>query len=320
VTSPLLVLGVARSGTTLLRVILDRSPGIAIPEESRFVPLLARRHRTPVDPVHFRDDLRRIPELRRWELDPSDVVLEPAPSTASAIAAVFEAYAAKRDKQRWGDKTPMYMRHLPLLERLFPDAQYVHLIRDGRDAAVSFLEMPEGTFTRTWAYPSRPAGFACQWRTEVEAARGLGARVGSARYLEVRYEELVAEPERVVRTICDFAELPFERSMLEYAGSVDVSEKPHHQGLREPPTAGRRDWRRELSPEDARAFEEIAGDLLVELGYELSDPGAPRGAVGAAAALTWYRARIRAWDAAASATQRSPLWRRRHPPLGGLEQ
>ena len=70
----------------------------------------------------------------------------------------------------------MYMRHLPLLEELFPDAQYVHLIRDGRDAALSFLQMPEGTFTRTWAHPTTPAQFACLWRKEVEDARALGRR------------------------------------------------------------------------------------------------------------------------------------------------
>jgi hypothetical protein len=315
VSPPLLVLGVARSGTTLLRVILDRSPGIAIPEESRFVPLLARRHRGRVDPDRFRDDLRRIPALRRWGLDPESIVIEPGSSAAAAIAAVFEAYAAMQGKPRWGDKTPMYMRHLSLLERLFPDAQYVHLIRDGRDAAVSFLAMPEGTYTRTWAHPSTPAGFACQWRTEVEAARALGARVGRSRYCEVRYEELVADPERAVRAISDFAELSFERSMLEYAGSVDVSEKPHHQGLREPPTAGRRDWRRELSPADARAFEAIAGDLLADLGYELSGPSLVRRTARASASLRWYRARITAWDAAAALMQRSPLWRSRHAPL-----
>lgn len=312
---PLVVLGVARSGTTLLRVILDRSPGIAIPEESRFIPLLARRHRGRVDTGRFRDDLRRIPELRRWRLDPDAVVVPPGARTAAAIAAVFEAYAAKQDKPRWGDKTPMYMRHLPLLDRLFPDAQYVHLIRDGRDAAVSFLAMPEGTFTRTWAHPSTAGGFACQWRTEVEAARRLGARVGAERYFETRYEELVVEPEMVVRSICRFAQLPFEPAMLEYAGAVDVSDKPQHQGLREPPTAGRRDWRRELTPTDTRAFEKVAGEVLSELGYELFDPSALRAGRRASTALAWYRTRIRAWDATAALTQRSPLWRHRHPRL-----
>jgi LPS sulfotransferase NodH len=314
VRRPLLVLGVARSGTTLLRVILDRSPGIAIPEESRFIPLLARRHRGRVDPERFRDDLRRIPELRRWGLDPEAVVVEPGCGTATAIAAVFEAYAAMQGKPSWGDKTPMYMRHLPLLERLFPGAQYVHLIRDGRDAAVSFLQMPAGTYTRTWAHPESAAEFACLWRTEVSGARKLGQRAGPSRYLEVRYEDLVADPGRAVASICDFARLPFREDTVDFAGSVDVSGKPHQQRLLEPARPGVRDWRVELTPEDARAFEAVAGDLLAELGYELLQPPR-RPNARARFQLTRYRALLGAWNLAASAAQRSPLWRRRHPPL-----
>lgn len=316
-TAPLILLGVSRSGTTLLRVILDRSPGIAIPDESFFVPLLARRHRGPVDVVRFLDDLSRLPTLAGWGLPPGDVApfLRPGMTTAEAIAAIFEAYALKEGKPRWGDKTPMYMRHLPLLERLFPRAQYVHLIRDGRDAAVSFLHMPEGTFTRTWAHPKSAAEFACLWPIEVEAARELGRRVGPSRYLETRYEELASEPETTVRAICAFAELPFEPGMLDYAGAVDVSAKPHQQRLLQSPTPGVRNWRSELTPPEALAFEEIAGTLLAELGYPLLDPPAREPDVKGRARLAWYRARLGAWNATAATIQRSPLWRQRHPPL-----
>jgi Sulfotransferase family len=315
---PLILLGVSRSGTTLLRVVLDRSAGIAIPDESFFVPLLARRHRRRVDPARFVDDLGRIPALRAWGLEPADVAprLDPRLTTGEAIAAVFEAYAAKERKPRWGDKTPMYMHHLPLLERLFPDAQYVHLIRDGRDAAVSFLRMPEGTFTRTWAHPESAAEFACLWRIEVEDARELGRRVGPSRYFETRYEELVAEPELAVQAICAFAELPFDASMLDYAGVVDVSAKPHQQRLLQPPTTGVRDWRSELDPGDVRAFEAIAGPLLAELGYPLLDPPSRELDVRGRVRLRWYRARLAAWNASAAAVQRSPLWSRRHPSSG----
>jgi LPS sulfotransferase NodH len=315
VTPPLILLGVSRSGTTLLRVLLDRSPGIAIPDESFFVPLLARRHRR-VDPERFLDDLRRLPTLVAWGLDPAEVAprLRAGMSTGEAIAAVFETYAAKAGKPRWGDKTPMYMRHLPLLERLFPGAQYVHLIRDGRDAAVSFLQMPAGTYTRTWAHPESAAEFACLWRTEVSGARKLGQRAGPSRYLEVRYEDLVADPGRAVASICDFARLPFREDTVDFAGSVDVSGKPHQQRLLEPARPGVRDWRVELAPEDARAFEAVAGDLLAELGYELREPPR-RPNARARFQLTRYRALLGAWNLAASAAQRSPLWRRRHPPL-----
>jgi hypothetical protein len=313
VTPPLILLGVSRSGTTLLRVILDRSPGIALPDESFFVPLLARRHRGKVDPQRFLDDLSRLPALAEWGLAPADVSprLRPGLGAGEAIAAIFQAYAEKEGKPRWGDKTPMYMRHLPLLERLFPHAQYVHLVRDGRDAAVSFLRMPEGTFTRTWAHPESTAEFAALWRIEVEGARALGLRVGPARYHEARYERLVAEPEETVREICAFARIPFEPAMLEYAGAVDVSRKPHQQRLLQPPTTGVRDWRSELPEEDARAFEAVAGNLLADLGYEVLGEPETR----SRGRLTWYRARLAAWNATAAAVQRSPLWRRRHPRL-----
>src|SRR5262249_24910012 len=158
--------------------------------------------------------------------------------------------AAVRGKSRWGDKTPMYMQRLPLLERLFPDARYVHLIRDGRDTAVSFLSMPPRIVTRTWAHPGTAGGVAGPrggGGGEVEGARALGARVGD-RYVETRYEQLAAEPERELRKICEHARLAFDPAMLDYAGNVDVSAKPHQQSLKKAPTPGLRDWRSELSP------------------------------------------------------------------------
>jgi Sulfotransferase family len=314
VTRPLILLGVSRSGTTLLRVMLDRSPGLAIPDESFFVPLLARRHRRVVDAERFLDDVARIPTIRDWGLTVSDIAprVRSGMSKGDAIAAIFEAYAAKAGKPRWGDKTPMYMRHLSLLDELFPSAQYVHLIRDGRDAALSFLEMPEGTFTRTWAHPRTAPQFACLWRKEVGDARAMGRRVGSKRYLEVRYEELVAEPEEVIRRVCAFAEIPFEPAVLDYTGAVDVSGKPHQQRLLRPPTAGVRSWSDDMAGDDIAGFEAVAGDLLAGLGYEVTSES---GSVRAVAARAWYDARLAAWNAAASAVQRSPLWRRRHPRL-----
>ena len=162
--SPLIVLGVRRSGTTLLRVMLDRNRSLAVPDESYFVPQLARRHRGRVDPVAFVDDLRRLPTLVEWGLSPDAVArrLRSGMTTGDAIAAVFEAYAAERGKARWGDKTPLYMQYLPLLERLFPGALYIHLVRDGRDAATSFLEVPDGIMTAGWGHPPDAAGFAAQ--------------------------------------------------------------------------------------------------------------------------------------------------------------
>jgi hypothetical protein len=308
---PVIVLGVRRSGTTLLRVMLDRNPALAVPDESYFVPQLARRHRSPVDVDAFLDDLRRLPTLVEWELSPDAVAtrLRAGMTTGEAIGAVFATYAAERGKRRWGDKTPLYMQHLPLLERLFPDARFVHLIRDGRDAALSFLAVPTGIMTEGWGHPRDAQGFACQWATEVRSARALGARVGHERYLELRYEELVSDPAAGLRCVCGFAGLEYDDTMLAYAGRTDSARKEHQQRLNEPPRVGVRAWRSEMDPADVAAFEAVAGDLLSDLGYGTSTRGHDR------ARLTIYRAKTAAWNAVGGLTQRSPLWRRRHAVL-----
>ena len=306
---PLLILGVRRSGTTLLRVMLDRHSQLAVPDETYFVPQLADRHLRRVDPDRFLDDVRRVVD---WDiaLDKLRARLRDGMPVGAAIGAVYSAYAEECGKFRWGDKTPMYMQNLRLLERLFPDALYVHLIRDGRDAAMSFLSMPRGIVTETWMHPRTPADFACQWRTEVAAARRLGRRVG-ARYLEVRYEGLVDDVEGVLRQICQFAGLEYEPAMADYVGNVDVSTKPHQQRLEQPPTKGVRDWRTQMPPDDVAAFERVAGDLLRELGYETSHATDAAGRIR----LASYAARALAWRGATFALRRSPLWLRRHPPL-----
>jgi Sulfotransferase family len=308
--APVIVLGVRRSGTTLLRVMLDRHRLLAVPDESYFVPQLARRHRSPVDPLAFEDDLRRLPTLVEWGLSAEAVAerLRPGLTTGEAIAAVFQTYAAARRKPRWGDKTPLYMQHLPLLERLFPDAVYVHLVRDGRDAALSFLSVPPGIMTEGWGHPRDAAGFACQWATEVRAARALGDRVGPGRYLEVRYEALVARPEEELRRICAFAGLEYDPELLGYVGNTESASKEHQQRLNEPPRVGVRDFRTEMSAADREAFESVAGDLLGALGYEVDALGHGAGRLAA------YRAKTAAWRGVGAVTQRSPLWRRRHPP------
>jgi hypothetical protein len=305
---PVIVLGVRRSGTTLLRVMLDRNPGLAVPDESYFVPQLARRHRGIVDVDAFVDDLRRLPTLVEWGVSADEVRgrLREGMRSGEAIAAVFEAYAAKRGKPRWGDKTPLYMQYLTVLERLFPAALYVHLIRDGRDAALSFLSVPSGIMTAGWGHPRDASGFACQWATEVRAARALGRRVGAGRYRELRYEALVAGAETELRGVCRFAGLEYDDRMLGYVGRTDSARKEHQQRLNEPPRVGVRDWRVEMSAADRAAFEAVAGDLLDELGYDVET----RGHDGLR--LAAYRAKTAAWRSVGALTQRTPLWRRRH--------
>ena len=282
--APVLVLGVRRSGTTLLRVILDRSSELAIPDESYVVPQLASRHRGAVDPSSFVDDLRRLPRLHELGIAPDEVArrLRPGMTAGEAIAAVFETYAAVRGKPRWGDKNPLYMQHLPLLESLFPDARFVHLVRDGSDAAVSFLSMPEGIVTRTWVHPRDVSGFACQWRTEVEAAQALGARVGERRYLEIRYERLVSDPAQVVQAVCG---LPGSPTSLRCSTTQAPSTSPAsrtNSAWRSLPRSVCATGGPSLAPGDTAAFEEVAGDVLGRLGYEVRGAVRPPSAAAAA--------------------------------------
>jgi hypothetical protein len=311
-SAPVIVLGVGRSGTTLLRVMLDRNTTLAIPYESFFVLPLAHRHGRRPRLDAFLDDVGRFPQLREWGIAPDDVRprLREGMTTGEAIAAVFEVYADQHGKRRWGDKTPLYMQSLPLLERLFPDAAWVHLVRDGRDAALSFLALPEGFSGKTWAQPRTAAQFAARWRTEILAARRL-----EGRYLELRYEDLVAEPERELRRVCERASLPWEPEMLDHTGVSEVAQMPEHRNIAKPPTAGLRDWRTEMSREDALAFEAVAGDVLRSAGYELLEPGADYPTRHGRLELARFAALSKSWNATAAAYQRSPLWHRSHPPV-----
>ena len=314
---PLIILGVGRSGTTLLRVMLDRNSELAIPYETFFVPQLAHRHRRRPQLDQFLDDLGRLRTLYDWGIRPEDVRprLREGMTTSEAIGAIFETYAERQGKQRWGDKTPLYMQQLPLLERLFPDAIWVHLVRDGRDAALSFLELPAGFSGKTWAQPRTVAQFAARWRTEILAARRLGRHSG-ARYLELRYEDLVAEPERELHRICEHGALPWEPGMLDHTRVSDAANMPEHRNLAQPPTPGLRDWRSQMSRGDALEFEQVAGDVLRISGYELLEPSAryptPRGR----RELVRFAVLSRSWNLTAATYQRSPLWRRSHPLLG----
>jgi hypothetical protein len=314
---PVIVLGVGRSGTTLLRVMLDRSSELAIPYETFFVPQLAHRHGRRPKLDDFLDDLGRLRTLYDWGIEPDDVRprLHEGMTTSEAIAAIFETYAERQGKPRWGDKTPLYMQQLPLLERLFPDAIWVHLVRDGRDAALSFLELPEGFSGKTWAQPRTAAQFAARWRTEILAARRLGRHAGN-RYLELRYEDLVDEPERRLRLVCEHASLTWEPGMLDHTRPSDTAHMPEHRNLAQPPTPGLRNWRSQMSREDALAFEEVAGDVLRSAGYELLEPDGRYPTTQGRLQLARFATLSKSWNATAAAYQRSPLWRRSHPPLG----
>jgi hypothetical protein len=280
------VVGLGRSGTTLLRLMLDSHPRLAIGPETGFVPELVRatRRRRPSasELVEF---LRRQRTWGDFDLDTEELErrLESAPrlDAATALRTFYGLYAEGQGKPRWGDKTPVYVKRMRMIAKTLPEARFIHVIRDGRDVALARA--------RRAANPATPQRAAETWRKRIgrarEQARGLD------HYIEVRYEDLVTDTERTLRRVAAHVELPFDDAMLRYyeraperlaeisrdlpavgaKGARAGSERAAAHALaKEPPNPERiAAWREQMSDSDRAAYEAVAGDLLAELGYEV---------------------------------------------------
>jgi hypothetical protein len=272
---PFLV-GCNRSGTTMLRAMLDSHPQVSVPPEAYFViPVLNRaahyERGDGFDVDTLLADLQGNPSFRRnWLLSADSIdALRTAPpaDTPDALARLYASYAAERSKPRYADKTPQHVLHIDLLARSFPTSRFVHLVRDGRDVVPSLIENRHG--------PARFPDAVEYWRSRVLAGRRIGGALGPTRYLEIRYDELVAAPEAQLRTLCEFLDLPYDPQMLEYparagevvAGTFDA--RPH-LGVGRAPTANLRNWRTALPDHDVQLFEALAGDALDTFGFERS--------------------------------------------------
>ncbi|MGH2808694.1 MAG: sulfotransferase family protein [Actinomycetota bacterium] len=281
--APFFIVGSARSGTTLLRVILNAHSEVAVPPESRFVTELWTGS-DEVDPEDFIERLALHRQFQGWNLDPALVRKELGNGDhirySVAIEAVYVAYMRAHNKTRWGDKTPRYVLKLPFLAEMFPRAHFVHLIRDGRNVALSYAKVPFGPKTAPRA--------AAVWSERIMTGVREGRPLGSERYRELRYEDLVADPERRTRELCEFLELNFEPSMLDYTEKVEemvfAKASTYNPHVFEKPTAGVRSWETEMSRTQVRLFEAVAGETLEMFGYPRRHP-APRLTTKVAASL-----------------------------------
>jgi hypothetical protein len=183
-------------------------------------------------------------------------------------------------KSRWGDKTPLYCLELNTIRQVLPEARFIHIIRDGRDAALSLRRM---WFSPGWEIETQ----AAYWCKYVQAARLAGA--GHNDYLEVRYEELIMNTAATLKKICDFVELEYDPGMLNYYQHTPERLKEHkgrsfadgkklkreerirlQQRTTQPPDPSCVfAWKSTMSVAEAARFKVVAGDLLAELGYEL---------------------------------------------------
>ena len=283
------VVGVTRSGTTLLRLMLDAHGDLAVPPETHFLPEAIDAFKGgEMTPERF---VAVVSAHRRWpdfQLDPRELharveALEEPLRPGPCVRAFYRLYAEQAGKRRWGDKTPGYLRKMGLIGRTLPEARFIHLIRDGRDVAVSITGLHFG--------PDTVREAAQRWVKRVRVAREQAERV--EHYLEVRYEDLVEDAEPTLRRICEYVELPWDPAMLDYhqrapdrlqeitrdlprsGGEDEVIPAAQRVGIHalaaQPPQADRVGrWRTEMDPADQAVFVETAGELLAELGYPAS--------------------------------------------------
>jgi len=264
---PIFIFGCPRSGTTLVRVMLDGHPRIAVSRETEIAfPLLLDTRLQRDTPRLTLDTLVTDNTLQRWGLDIDQVrafVNRAMPrSNADLLRAVFASYAESHGKPRWANKMPTYVYHLRALATLFPDAQFVHVIRDGREVAASLHE-------RSWG-PRTIVRGALEWRRAVRIARADARHLDRDRYIEIRLEDLLAQPEEHLRRLCGFLGEEYSSEMLAYPGRVEGSHLARvkdHRHLTSPPTTGLRDWRTGVSAREQAAVEVICHRLLRDLGY-----------------------------------------------------
>ena len=269
-SAPVFVVGMNGSGTTMLLDCLGRHPELyAFPKETRLIPFLISHVPTYGDlrvDTNFRrlwDEVRALLVFR--ETNNNTPIPLPAqwrdyPRTLAAILdAIFGYFAARENKQRWCEKTPQHVQHLLTLSQQFPTAKFLHVVRDGRDCAVSFH--------RRWL--RRPELTVFRWKKVVTVGREQGQQLGSQRYMEIRYEDLTASPENSLRRVSSFLALPFNESTLESAQPyLQPTGTDGKRGLQ----ANSGKWQGYFPVRLQHRLEHIAGRTLASFGYATQCP------------------------------------------------
>ena len=261
--TPVLMIGHGSSGTSILALLLRNYLQISFGTESQFVVHYYNRQ-------HRYGDLREDANLRRlvrdisrerwfrrcekfgYHVDPEGIVQDVrVRSYRGVLDAVFGQFARSSGMVRWGDKAPEYAHHLPVLGQLFPDARYIHMVRDGRDVANSVMG-------RYWGAKNVFVA-AQEWRKGVELIDAFTASLPQDRLIVVRYEDLLAQPVDVFARLISFLQIDdsngnVRRHVEQHAGE-DLK------------TSNFDKWRR-WPQKDRLRFERIAGDLLRKHGYE----------------------------------------------------
>jgi hypothetical protein len=277
---PVFVVGAMRSGTTLLRLMLNRHSQLAIPAESHFFAALFERftHDEVLSGLDLDEAVTIITSTIEWQQDwreDADALrddLRPrAPMRLGAlIDGVFRFETRPTGKPRWGSKTPAHLFQVPRLRRALPDARFIGIVRDPRDAYLSLA--PRGWVgTDAWSvgrYLARCDRLVHQFHTD-----------GHGDFTTVRYEQLVLDPEPELERLCDAVGLAYEPEMKDFHVDArqhvqdwEIQTGAHEKLLRPPSVDDVGRWRREGSRHRLREVEAVTYDAVRTFGYETTMP------------------------------------------------
>ena len=266
--TPIFIGGCERSGTTLLGAMLGAHPELITTPESQFLDLAFTTEASPRDTLErFDEDWR----FKLWGLDPRARSSMPKdhPTLIRKLVAEYGKQRSAPPDARWVDHTPNNFQRAHNLLGLFPQAKFVHLVRDGRAVAASVMPLDWGPNTIIRA---------ARWWVE-STAHGLAAENewGRGVVLRVRYEDLVTDPQAALLRLCEFLGIEFHPQMLSASGfqPPEYTRKQHAFVGRPPDPSRLRAWRRELSSREVEIFEAITGSFLVQLGYSLDFKDVP---------------------------------------------
>ncbi|MFA0961295.1 sulfotransferase [Roseivirga sp. BDSF3-8] len=272
---PFFIIGSGRSGTTLLRKVLSNHASIIIPPETDSLI---------IDSVKYYLDQRKLPWIVRareiismwqkassfsyWniELEPLLGKFEKADTSSHSLSyilhAIYLQYAAqfKPGAFRWGDKTPYLTFGMEWVKMVFPQARFIHMLRDGRAVVSSKLKAKR--------YNSlEPA--AHRWNESLELIQRFEKKHGPGNVHTVKYEDLVANPEQICRQVCQFLALDFQPSMLSEESDIqgDIV-LPHHANVFNNINTDSLDkWKKHLSPEQVNQAEHLMARFLTKYNY-----------------------------------------------------
>jgi len=271
-SSPLFVVSAPRSGSTLLRLILDAHPDIAVPPPGWLFDLVfpyLYSYGALDNDANFlalAEDVLATPTVQKWPLTISAAELVAAAeekSFAGLYAALHTAYAKPGHKRRWGEKTPRNAFWIDEIHALFPDARFIHIVRDGRDMAIDISD--------SILLPYSVYSGANLWQRYVLAIRDSMHRLPGSSFIEIRYEDLCADPEATIRSLCGFLGEDFDRAMLapnRTKSAEKWSSHPLHAKTSESITTKYCEmYKTRLPRPDVEALEALIGDTLALFGY-----------------------------------------------------